>query len=84
MFDIGKYLDKFKKLSESRDFLRNYVAQSIKEVCGIEIDPKNIDIKSTVARISERPIVKNEIFIKKAKVLENLAKKMEKKITDIL
>lgn len=84
MFDIGKYLDKFKKISESRDFLRNSVAMSIKEICNIEIDPKKIDVRSGIARISERPIIKNEIFIKKAKLLENLSKKIEKKITDII
>ncbi len=83
MFDIGKYLDKFKKMSESRDFLRNTVAESIKEICRIEIDPKKIDIKSGIVRISEKPIIKNEIFIKKAKILENLAKKTESKIVDI-
>ncbi len=84
MFDIGQYLNKFKKISESRDYLRNSVAESIKEVCGIEVDPKKIDVKSGVARIDERPIIKNEIFIKKAKILENLAKKTENKVSDIL
>jgi hypothetical protein len=84
MFDIGKYLDRFKKISESRNFLRDSAAESIKEVCGIEIDPKKIDVKSGIARVNERPIIKNEIFIKKARILENLSKKTGGKIIDIL
>ena len=84
MFDIGKYLEKFKKFSQSRDFLRNSVAESIKEICNIEIDPKKIEVKDGVARISERPIIKSEIFLKKTKILEILSKKTENKIIEIL
>ena len=84
MFDIGKYLEKFKIMSQSRDFLRNSVSESIKETCNIEIDPKKIVVKDGIARISEKSIVKNEIFMKKAKILENLNKKTDGRIIDIL
>ena len=78
MFDIAKYLEKFKVISQSRNFLRNTVAESIKEVCGIDIDIKKIEVKDYIARINEKPIIKSEIFIKKAKILESLNKKTEK------
>ncbi len=78
MFDIGKYLEKFKVISQSRDFLRDSVAESVKEICNIEIDPKNIVVKNGTARINERPIIKSEFFLKKTKILENLKKKTEK------
>lgn len=84
MFDIGKYLEKFKKFSLSRDFLRNSVSESIKEICKIEIDPKKIEVKSGIARISERPVIKTEIFLKKQKILENLKKKKKIDIFDII
>ena len=84
MFDIAKYLEKFKIMSESRDFLRDSLAEAIQQICNIEIDPKKIVIKDGIARISEKPIVKNEIFIKKSKILESANKKIEKKIIDIL
>lgn len=83
MFDIGKYLEKFKVISQSRDFLRDSVAESVKEICNIEIDPKNIVVKNGTARINERPIIKSEFFLKKTKILENLKKKTEK-IFDIV
>lgn len=84
MFDIGKYLEKFKVLSQSRHFLRDSVSETIQEVCNINIDPKNIEVKDTIARISERPIVKTEIFLKKGKILEVLNKKIGNKVSDIL
>ena len=84
MFDIAKYLQKFTVLSHSRDFLRNSVAEAVKEVCKIEINPKNVVVKDFVAKINERPIVKTEIFLKKTKLLEILIKKTEGKVREIL
>jgi len=84
MFDIGKYLEKFTKLSTSRSFLRESVASSIKEVCGFDIELTKIDEKKGIVRISERPIIKSEIFLKKQKILNSLEKKIGKKVFDIL
>lgn len=83
-FNISDYLNKFKKLSESRGFLRNTISEAIKEVCEIEIKPEDIDVKSGIARINAKPIVKSEIFLKKAKILELLKGKTESKIIEIL
>lgn len=83
MFDIAKYLQRFTILSHSRDFLRNSVAEAVKEVCKIEINPKNVVVKDFVAKINERPIVKTEIFIKKSKILEILKEKTKGKVVEI-
>lgn len=84
MFNIGEYLEKFKTISHSRGLLKNSVAESIKEVCNIDIDPKRIIVKDYVARINEKPIIKTEIFLKKTKILEVLNKKTSGKIMDVL
>ncbi|MDD4803765.1 MAG: hypothetical protein PHN69_01195 [Candidatus Pacebacteria bacterium] len=84
MFDIAKYLEKFKVISCSRDFLRNSLAEAIKNICHIEIDPKKIDVKNYVARINERPIVKSEIFLKKEKILKSLSEEVREKVKDIV
>ena len=84
MFDIAKYLGKFRKLSESRDYLRSAVAAAIKETCRVEINPKSIDITAGIVRIKEKPIIKSEIFINKTKILSALEKKIQEKITDIV
>ncbi len=77
MFDIAKYLEKFKKIGNSKFLLRNSVADAIKLVCNIEIEPKNIEIKDFMARIKEKPIIKNQIFLKKTKILEVLNKQIK-------
>jgi hypothetical protein len=84
MFDIGKYLEKFKTLSFSRNYFKNIVVEAVKEFCKIEIDTKNINIKEGVVRVNERPIVKNEIFLKKEKILRLIKEKSQGKIWDIL
>lgn len=84
MFDIKKYLEKFKVLSNSRFFLRAAVKEAIKEVCNVEISPEKIDIKNGIARINEKGIIKTEIFLKKTKIIEYLNKKTENKIKEIL
>ena len=84
MFNISQYLEKFRIMSQSRDFLRNSVAEAVKEICNIEIDPQKIEVKNYVARINEKPIIKTEIFFKKTKILEILNKKTEGKVKEIL
>ena len=84
MFDIAKYLEKFKIMSHSRFFLRDSVAEAVKDVCNIEIDPTKIEVKNYTARISAKPIVKTQIFLKKVKILEVLDKKTSGKVKEIL
>lgn len=84
MFDISQYLEKFKKILTSQEFLINSVVESIKKNCLLDIDPKNIVIKNYSARIDERPLVKTSIFLKKKKILEDLAIKTDGKIKDII
>lgn len=84
MFDISQYLEKFKKILTSQEFLINSVVESIKKNCLLDVDPKNIVIKNYIARINERPLVKTSIFLKKKKILEDLAIKTDGKIKDII
>jgi len=84
MFDIAKYLEKFKVIYQSRGFLKNSVSEAIKDVCCIEIDPKKIEVKNYSAKINEKPIIKTSIFLKKIKILDVLNKKTNGKIKDIL
>lgn len=84
MFDIAKYLEKFRTMSNSKIFLRKSVEEAIREVCGIDIEIKKIEVKDYVARINEKPIIKTQIFLKKSKILEGLYIKTQGKIKDIL
>ena len=84
MFDIAKYLEKFKVISQSREFLINSAAETIKNICGIDVEKKKILFKDGVIRINENPAVKTTIFLKKQKILDELNKKVKGKIRDLL
>jgi len=84
MFDIAKYLEKFTVLSNSRHFSRDSVCDAVKEICGVTLNPKDVEVKESVARIKEKPIFKNEIFLKKAKIISFLKEKKNINIVDIL
>ncbi len=84
MFDISKYLERFTNLDKSRTFLADAVCEAIKEVCGFEIDLKNIEVKNGIARIKEKSILKMEIFLKKEKIMNVLKDKANGKVHDIL
>jgi len=84
MFDIAKYLEKFKTMYHSRNSLRNSVVEAIKEVCNIDVELKKIEIRNYIAKINEKPIIKTEIFLKKTKILNILVKKTDGKVKEIL
>ena len=84
MFDIKEYLKKFKKIYQTQEFLKNSVAEAIKEVCNIDIETKKIILKDHVARINDKTIIKTEIFLKKIKILDILDKKTNGKVKEIL
>jgi hypothetical protein len=60
------------------------VTEAVKEVCKVDINPKNVVVKNGIARINERPIVKTEIFLKKAKLLDLIKQKTNGKIGEIV
>ena len=84
MFDIAQYLEKFKRMSQSKGFLRDTVVGVIKDVCKFDVDPQKIEIKNGIARINEKPIIKTEIFLKKTKILDILKEKTNGKIVEVL
>lgn len=84
MFDIKRYLEKFRVMSHSQKFLKTSIKEVIKEVCDIDIEPQKIEIKNHIAKINEKPIIKTEIFLKKTKVLFILNKKTNGGVVDIL
>ncbi len=75
MFDIAGYLQKFKKFSESRNAVRIVIQEALEKVCGVQIDLSSIDVKNGIARIKGTPALKNELVIKKQKILAQLSQK---------
>lgn len=76
MFNIRQYLEKFKKLQLDSESEKELVKQVLLE---FSIPVEDLRIKDKVVTVQGSSIVKNQIFIKKAKILEKLPG-----ITDII
>ncbi len=74
MNGIGSFLEKFKRLLGNDVFLREAVAQAIFNLFKIKIEPKDVIVKDGTAVIKAHPVFKNEIFLKKNQILEELKK----------
>ena len=85
MEQIGSFFEKIKKnISYDLD-LKKEIVFLIKENTGIEVLEKNITLKNGLLYISEKPILKNEIKIKKEKILSSFKDRIKnRKIKDIL
>ncbi len=71
---VGEFLDKFKsqavKEIQKRTTLLNIIKKNINEDIPIE----NISIKNGLVTLNTKQIVKNQIFIKKDKILKEISK----------
>lgn len=86
MFNIGDFLEKFKNITPPDKFVKEELISAVKDVVGIAIEKDNIDVRNGTIFISVDPIIKNEIFLKKSEVMENLKEKLKiykKTIRDI-
>jgi hypothetical protein len=74
MFNISQYLDKFKNAHTKAFLSKNGVISILLSVVGVKIERKDIDIRNGICFIVAQPMIKNQIYIKKQKILEELAK----------
>ncbi len=69
MFNIRQYLEKFKKLQADSESEKELVKQVLLEF-SIPVD--DLTIKNKVVTVQASSIAKNQIYIKKARILEKL------------
>lgn len=80
---IGSYLEKFKKLLSSGKEEKETIILAIANITGAEIKESDIRISGSTLYIQGSPQLKNEIFIKKEKILTELSSVIKNKINDI-
>lgn len=80
---IGSYLEKFKKILSAGKQEKEIIIRTIKNVTGGEIKESDIRISGATLYIKGSPQLKNEIFIKKEKILKELSSLIKNKICDI-
>ena len=84
MFNIDKYLGKFKKNLNSNTTNTEIIIEIVKQITGIILKKEKIEIKDGVLYIKDSPLIKNKIFINKNKLIKSLSENIEQKIIDIM
>lgn len=69
MFSISTFLEKFKNITQPDETARRRLSEIIQKETGIKISIKNISIKNNIVHIKTKPLYKNEIYIKKGRIL---------------
>ncbi len=72
MNNLGGFLDKFKSIFQGAKFEKDAVISIVNRVAKINLDEKDLDIKNFVIKLTASPGVKNEIFMRKQKILDEL------------
>ena len=85
MNPISELLEKFKKILQTDTQVKDLFVRVLKGELNYDADAKNITLKDGIIYMSDKPIVKNEVFMKKEKILMKLNQLLPKgkKIIDI-
>ena len=80
---IKNFLNKFLELKNKNSFLKETLINIINSQLNIIIKENQIEISGKNILIKTTPLIKNEIFIKKDKILGEFNKKTNKNIISI-
>lgn len=84
MPEIKDLLESFKEILLGEELRKEKISLVIENISKIKIETKDIEIKNSVVILNIKPIFKNEIFLKKERILEEFKKNFSKRIpTDI-
>lgn len=78
--NIENFLEKFRELKPPKKFIEDETVKTINIILNISLKTEDIDYRNGIIYI--KPInsnLKNEIFMKKEKILEELSKKFKKR-----
>ena len=72
MNNLGGLLEKFKNIIGASKFQKDAVISVVRDVAKINLEEKDFDIKNFSIKLSVSPSIKNEIFMRKQKILTAL------------
>ena len=71
MFNITSFLERFSKKISFSDSSKKNIIEILAKNTGLNISPKNIEIKENIIYIKDSPAIKNKIFINKKAILDD-------------
>ena len=83
MFNISKFLERFSKNIRDVEIYKKQILEIIKKETNVDLEPDLVEIKNNIIYTKSSPAVLNKLFIYKQKILEDMAKSLPIKITDI-
>jgi hypothetical protein len=75
-YSINNFLDKFKNLIFQDSITKDIIKKYVKTHTSFELDLNSISHKNGIIFIKGSPILRNEIFLKKKIILENINKEI--------
>lgn len=72
MFNIKDFLKRFQKFATDEIGTRTTISDALKEIVGVSIPIENISYKNETITLRVEGVVKNELYIKKQKILKVL------------
>lgn len=76
MEGINSFLSKFSNILQKSHLKKVVVLESVKEVLGVELDRKDVEIANGVCHFkNQKSAFKNELFIRKNDILDACKKK---------
>lgn len=74
MKGISEFLEKFTKIAQESDDIKNTIAEVLGRENIKNIDAKKIAVRGTIATLKLTALQKSEVFLKQKKIVSELAK----------
>lgn len=80
----GNFLAKFSKINPPKKVIQDDIIEIVNKIVGVKMESQDVVVNnSTVFLKIKNQLLKNEIFIKKEKILNSLKERLGEKITDL-
>jgi hypothetical protein len=72
MQNLGSFFDKFKNIITGTKFQKDAIVSIVNSISKTSIKDTNVNVKDHIIYITAHPLIRNEIFMRKQKILSEL------------
>ena len=81
--NLGDYLKVFSTILDKGEANKQLICDVLSNMVGVILKKEQIVLKNDILYIYSHPVIKNELYIHKDKILKNLNSQLKTHITDI-